>query len=376
MIVSQYVFTRAEGWSPLPVSTIPMDFVIVFGGVDLLSDAETFPLLRERFPVVPLILVSTAGEIAQGRVLDASLVCTAIKMERTEFRIISEAADEHPDSLVCGQQLAKQLRGEGLCHVLVLSEGTYTNGDQLIRGLRSVLDDEVLITGGLAGDAGRFSRTVVGYNEPARSARLVAIGFYGSKLRVAHGTQGGWDPFGPVREVTRSSGNVLYELDGRNALELYKMYLGDRAPELPGAALLFPLCIFSEGNSVVRTILGIDESTGSMTFAGDIPSGARAQFMMANFDRLIDGASAAATDSFHRLNELTPDLVIMVSCVGRKIVLGPRTEEEVDSVLSVFGPDPTYAGFYSNGEISPLQDGVGCSLHNQTMTITTYLEVP
>jgi len=109
-----------------------------------------------------------------------------------------------------------------------------------------------------------------------------------------------------------------------------------------------------------------------MTFAGDIPEGAYAKLMRANFDRLIDGAYGAAEKTLKP--DSTPQLAILVSCVGRRLVLGQRIEEEVEAVEEVLGSKTTLAGFYSYGEICPLQDEVDCTLHNQTMTITTFNE--
>ena len=102
----------------------------------------------------------------------------------------------------------------------------------------------------------------------------------------------GWDPFGPERLITRSEGNVLYELDGKSALDLYKRYLGEHSQELPASGLRFPLSLRIPGadTRLVRTILAVDEPHQSMRFAGDVPQGAYAQLMKANFDRLIDGA--------------------------------------------------------------------------------------
>jgi hypothetical protein len=375
MDVSQYLYQADSGWNDLVPGAFSPELVLVFGGVDELSDPRSYQTVREKFPEARIILVSTAGEIAGTRVLDRSLVCTGIKFLKTSFRIAKVAVKDFPDSASCGRMLADELNSPDLCHLLIFSEGTDTNGDQLVQGLKSGVRPDVLITGGLAADAGRFERTYVGVDEPAREGRIAAVGFYGSNLQVAHGSQGGWDQFGPVRVVTRSEGNVLFELDGTSALELYKRYLGDKAKELPASALLFPLCILQGGDSVVRTILFIDESRGSMTFAGDIPEGAHVQFMMANFDRLIDGAALAAGQNQHRLIHTTPELVLMVSCVGRKLVLGPRIDEEVESVHEIFGDRPVYCGYYSNGEISPVGDNASCSLHNQTMTITTYAEI-
>jgi hypothetical protein len=260
-----------------------------------------------------------------------------------------------------------------LRHILVFSDGISVNGDDLVKGINQDLPPGVLVTGGLAADAGRFSKTLVGANAEPQPNRIVAIGFYGDKLRITHGSHGGWDLFGPVRVVTKAVENVLYELDGENALEIYKRYLGPRASELPGSALLFPLCILGSDreSQLVRTILSVDDASGTLRFAGNIPEGAQVQFMMANFDRLVDGAAKAAEQS----DDQSPELVIMVSCVGRKIVLDQRVEEEVESVCQYFGNKATYTGFYSNGEISPQLGSTSCSLHNQTMTITTYHEV-
>ena len=111
-----------------------------------------------------------------------------------------------------------------------------------------------------------------------------------------------------------------------------------------------------------------------MTFAGDVPEGSYARLMKANFDRLIDGAGGAATTSYQAIGSATPDLAVLISCVGRKLVLNQRIEEEVEAVRDILGERTVLTGFYSYGEISPFTPGAKCELHNQTMTITTFLE--
>src|SRR5205085_1989348 len=177
----------------------------------------------------------------------------------------------------------------------------------------------------------------------------------GDRLKVGYGSLGGWDPFGPERLITRSKGNILYELDGQSALALYKKYLGDYAQDLPASALLFPLSLRTNESDrgVVRTILAVNEDEQSMTFAGDVPEGAYASLMKANFERLIDGASMAAKTSYEAIGSSSPDLAILISCVGRKLVLKQRIEEEVEGVRDILGDHTVLTGFYSYGEISP-----------------------
>jgi len=195
-------------------------------------------------------------------------------------------------------------------------------------------------------------------------------------LQIGCGSMGGWDPFGPERLVTRSKANVLYELDGRSALDLYKTYLGEQAAGLPGTAMFFPLGMRRDDRDarVVRTILSVDEAAHSLTFAGDIPEGTHARLMTANFDHLVDGAMAAASTSLMASGGSAPDLALLISCVGRKVVMKQRIEEEVEGVGEVLGGTPALTGFYSYGEISPFTPGAPCELHNQTMTVTTLRE--
>ncbi len=376
MKIQQSEWTSANGWSETtPIANFKPNFVLVFGGIDEVGLPERYQEIKDKYPSADIVMNSTAGEIIDERVVDGSLICNAIQYEKTELEFVEISVSDHENSYACAKEICDQLSHEGLKHVLIVSDGSMVNGDELVKGMNSNLDDGVLVTGGLAADAGRFSKTLVGLNAAPSEGNIVAIGHYGENIEINHGSKGGWDEFGPVRSITKSEGNVLFELDGQNALEVYKKYLGPKASELPGAALLFPLCIyFEDGSKLVRTILSIDEDAGSMTFAGDIPSGLTCRFMMANFDRLIDGAASAAETSLFNKELKGEALVLMISCVGRKLVLGQRVEEEVESVKEIFGDGYTYTGFYSNGEISPVLDSVGCSLHNQTMTITTYNE--
>lgn len=380
MHVSQSTWARTEGWRDESAQRPHPDaqLVLLFAARDLLAAQHENPArsLRERFPDAIFLGCSTAGEIAGARVRDGSITATAIHFEKTRVRA-GAVPVTRATSRDAGRALARQLTGSDLAHVFVLSEGLDVNGSELVAGLLDELPPGVQVTGGLSADGAAFQETGV-WIDGALHARLVAgVGFYGHALRVGYGSMGGWDPFGPDRVITRSSGNVLYELDGQSALALYKSYLGDYAKDLPASGLLFPLLIHKTGRDpgFVRTILSVDEKEQSMTFAGDVPQGALARLMKANFDRLIDGASGAASVTYEAMGRRPTQLAILISCVGRKLVLQQRTEEEVEAVRDILGPDAVLTGFYSYGEISPLTPGARCDLHNQTMTITTLSEV-
>ncbi|HEU0016421.1 MAG TPA: FIST N-terminal domain-containing protein [Longimicrobium sp.] len=378
MQIEQSTWTAAAGWerhSGAPLQHAA-HLVFLFGSTPLVAEPRCWEETRARYPGARIVGCSTAGEICGTRVLDDSLVATAVAFRGTQVRVARVGLDQHPCSVTAGHALAAALPSEGLAHVLVLSEGIHVNGSALAQGLAQRLPADVAVTGGLSGDGSRFERTLVGVDGQVGQGTVAAVGFYGDRLRVGYGSLGGWDPFGPERVITRARGNVLYELDGRSALELYKRYLGEHAAELPASGLLFPLSIRTPDGrcGLVRTLLAVDEAEGSVTFAGDVPEGAVARLMKANFDRLIDGATDAARHCRERIAGGTAELAMLISCVGRKLILRQRVEEEVESVREVLGGRAVLAGFYSYGEISPLAASTRCELHNQTMTITTFSE--
>jgi hypothetical protein len=378
MQVSQTHWEKSRGWSDdVPGPADPLaQWLLVFGSGQALRDEALVSHLRERYPKAVMTGCSTSGEICGTQVLDDSLVATGIHFEHCEVRWAHARVDGPQDSHRVGASLAQALDAPGLTHVLVFSDGLNINGTAFAEGLRENLPASVAVTGGLAGDGDRFEHTFVCVDGQAQERSALAIGFHGPRLRIGHGSLGGWDGFGPQRLITRSEGNVLYELDGRSALDLYKQYLGDHAAGLPASALLFPLSLHSDqaAGGLVRTVLGVNEQDKSMTFAGDLPQGSYARLMKANFDRLVDGAAGAARAGLQALDSFSPDLALLISCVGRKLVLKQRVEEEIDSVREVLGPRPVLAGFYSYGEICPNGTATQCELHNQTMTITTFAE--
>ena len=377
MKIQIFSFT-ADGWSSEPDGTLDSDrtLVVLFGASNLIDRPALVQRIFDTYPRSRIMGCSSAGEIHGTRVLDDSLVVAVAKFDHVTLRIADARISGTDESLAAGKEIARQLNAQDLRAVLVLSDGLQVNGSELVRGMNSILPASVTVTGGLAGDGDRFKRTWVIADRRLTPGFVAAVGLYGDAVRVGHGSKGGWDAFGVERRVTRSRGNVLFELDGRPALQLYKEYLGERASELPAAGLLFPLTLRSapsDDKRLVRTILAVDEATQSMTFAGDIPEGYYAQLMCANFDRLIQGASEAALSTGNRVATGPAPLAIAISCVGRRLVLGERAEEETEATLEVLPPGTRQIGFYSYGEISPYTTG-HCDLHNQTMTLTTISE--
>jgi hypothetical protein len=373
---------KDTGWKASADGVFKADLVLYFGGRETLANAARHLELKALYPGAILLGCSTGGQIDGDDIDDAGLSGLAVSFSQTRIAIARSIGCAGTSCHGAGAQLANELaaratKEEPLAGIFVLSDGLLVNGSQLVRGMMDAVGRDLPIMGGLAGDGADFTQTLVAADADPQPGVIAALGFYGHAIRIGHGSAGGWDVFGPRRRVTRSEGNVLLELDGEPALDLYKRYLGEEAAGLPGTGLLFPLLVCDPerpDHEVVRTILAVDHDARSLTFAGDVPQGWSAQLMRGNFDRLSEGAAEAARAA------RTPDaaagdsLAVMISCIGRRLLMGQRITEELEAALGELPHGIPTVGFYSYGEISPHSASGFCELHNQTMTVMTLSE--
>lgn len=406
MKLETFFWHPRSGWSvkPLPALDSQQTLVLIFGAANLIDHPHPIKTLQQTYPHSHFIGCSTAGEIFDTFLSDGILSVGIVQFEHSQLRsasyqINSSQKTPSAESYKAGQTLGQQLNHPDLQGLFILADGLLVNGSELMRGLNSIinpsskLSSSLTITGGLAADSHQFQQTWVLSQGVPRCGAISVVGFYGSQVQISFGSQGGWTIFGPKRRVTRSKHNILYELDGKPVLELYKEYLGEQARALPKTALFFPLAVHtpSSNKAIVRTLVSLDEDTQSIRFSGNIPQGAFTQLMRSNPERLVNGALAAALVSRHhiqrqmnqwdqkQLNHLTksqdqPLLAIAMSGSGRRLVLGERIEEELEATLEELPPQTQQIGFYSYGEFAPSSINSPSQLHNQTMTLTLIRE--
>jgi hypothetical protein len=353
------------------VQAISPNLVIVFGSRNEMEAADAWKTFKAGLPSAQVVGCSTAGEISSKGVTDNTVQVTAVNTGAGEVQVV-DADIPGGDSAAAGEMLAKKVNKDGLKALLVLSTGHNVNGSALIDGIRKVLGAKVTITGGLAGDGANFQKTITLCNGTVSDAKIVAVAFRGDAFEISYGSMGGWKPFGPVRKVSKSTNNVVFEIDGEPALDLYKKYLGEEAKKLPASGLLYPFAILKtnqDESGLIRTILSVDEAKKSLTFAGDVAEGSLVRLMQAKKSELADGAKGAASGAA-KTGTASDGFAVLVSCVGRKLVMGDDIDDEIDAVRDVFGKNVALTGFYSYGEICPQEGFTECKLHNQTMTIT------
>ncbi len=371
MQTAQIRWSGTSGWSQPPDFSAKADLVLVFADDDYFQSAACYNQLRGMFPIAHIVGCSSSGSVMGVEISDGDVVATVVRLERSSVRLASVEVEPGKGARESGMRLMAELGGADLRHVFVLSDGLQVNGSELAQGLNQA---GIPITGGLAGDGTRFGKTWVMADAPATSGRIAALGIYGA-VTVKSGCFAGWEEFGAERVVTRSVGNVVYEIDGEPALELYKKYLGEQADALPASGLRFPLSVqaHKSDKALIRTLLAVDEAAHSLTFAGDVPQGYLCKLMRTNLDSLIDNAGLAA-EVAQPVSQDATGLCLVVSCVGRRLVMGQMTEEELEIVHEKLGEATAITGFYSYGELAPFSDVMQCQLHNQTMTLTTLYE--
>ncbi len=365
-----------ENWRYLQEKTLLNNpIVMVFGNRYLLEDETVIQEIKKEFSYENLVFASTSGEILDGSMHDNSISVTAIELENSTYVIERENSSNFNGQInLLGEALLEKFPKEKLKHLFVLADGML-DGSKLIEGLERNLSKTISITGGMCGDDARFEKTLSSYNDNPKTGEVVLIGLYGDTLEVTFASAGGWFPFGPERKITKSKDNIVFEIDNKPALEVYKNHLSHRAIGLPSASLSFPLNVTYEGKkqAVVRTILAVDESQHALILAGDAPENSKVQLLMASVDALIDGAQNA-TELAVQNREKKAEIALLVSCIGRKLVMNKRVGEETEYVKESLDECTLITGFYSYGQIAPFNGNDYTNLHNQTMTVTLISE--
>ena len=271
--------------------------------------------------------------------------------------------------------MAEQLPA-GVSYLQVFSDGLTGNGSALVRGLESVLGTRVPVAGGTAGDDGKFERTCQFHGSKILSDAVVGMGFSGT-FTVSTGVQSGWSPVGIAKKVTRAAENVVYELNGQPALEVYERFLGKHACKLPAVGVEYPLGLVDrhgdlgeEDFCLLRATMSVNREEGSISFAGEVLEDSWVRLTCGDHTSILSAAESAARRALENLGTATPSLVFVFSCMARKIVLGRRTSEESDMIRGILGDNVPMLGFYTYGEYCPLTVGQRNLFHNETVTIS------
>ncbi|MGJ8686104.1 MAG: FIST signal transduction protein [Spongiibacteraceae bacterium] len=322
--------------------------------------------IMDAWPKLQLIGCTTDGEVSsvlafQQDSVTLMLFCAdnSIQISAGIGRDVSSDAAISTKSAItqATHTLTKSVR---LC--IAVPESLAVNSKDILDGLANALPEGVPVVGGLAADRWQFDTTYQFHGRSLYSNTVPVLLFSGA-LRCAHGVASGWQPLGNPGTVTRSETNTVYEIDGKPALSYYRDYLGEHEPSSN-----YPLAVFTEGEQFyLRAPSGeFDLDTGSVNFFAEVPQGAKVQMSQSNRDNILAASRESMRQAIAAYGPDEPTAALYFSCASRRQLLGTRTHEEYEQARDSIGIDVPSCGFYTNGEISPMELGAPTHFHNET----------
>lgn len=353
-------------------------FIMLFASPTVYNQEELVTALKSLDPSVVVIGCSTAGEITSaGGSLDSSVALMTIFADQMKF-VSGIGNNIKEDARGAGKELAQSIMGiDGKPRAaIVLPDGLAGNGADIVRGVLDVFGQDFMVAGGSAGDDYLFKQTYEYYGDKVVSGSVVGVGLYGN-FAFGVGVRHGWIPIGSSRIATKSEGNVLYELDGKPAIQIYEENFGkernlvDKTEPLARLAITYPLGIPAPNKDgyLIRDPITVDDR-GAITCAAEIPQGSEVSIMIGSTEEAIDAAEDAARKALAQVEGRPIRAAFLFNCIARKKLLMAKKQTEIDRIQGILGKDVPLIGFYTYGEQAPLGgEIITCSFHNETDVI-------
>lgn len=320
---------------------------------------------------------TTSGEFISSEISEGGIAIMLLDINPNYFKIAFQ--DTGSSSVF---ETAKQFGDDGkkvfLNPAFIIASGwLHTDGEDIIKGIEAGLGGEAPIFGGMAGDDLALREPVVFTYDKSSTTGLVAIIIDQDKIDITGIATCGWKPIGITKTVTRSTGNIVYTIDGQPALDLVIKYLGLNIDNESGENMVvnlgayYPLQLERENAPpVMRTAMLGNKEDRSLICAGTVPQGSKVRFSLPPdfdaIDTVIDECTSLKTDE-HR----GADAVIMFSCISRYLSFGVMTSDEIERVVNVW--NAPFIGFFCYGEFGKSKAGKH-EFHNNTCCVVALKE--
>jgi hypothetical protein len=332
--------------------------------------------IQDTFPGIELIGTTTNGEVSSVLGFqEDSLTLMIFCSDQVEIRAgLGRGAHKDLNAAVhesIAMATAKLSSPPKLC--LTFPESININGVSLITAMRKGLGETIPILGGTSADDLTFDNTKQFFNSEV-TAGAVPILLFAGNLQYAHGVASGWQPIGKKSTITKAQDCVIYEIDGKKAMDFYQDGIGTTNTI---GYVNYPLAI-AEGDSAdfcLRSPLNHDEETGSMTFSSSIPEGATVWMAESSRENVLNATAISLENALSNYPGQAPSAAFVISCAARRILLGTQTQEEYEIFKTKLPIGLPCCGFYSYGEIAPLQQAQSAQFHNQTFVTLLIGEV-
>ena len=318
---------------------------------------------------------STGDNFTDGEIESNSIVLLLLDVDPAYFQLAIKGTDEGTIKEIAeqiGRSALKKFKNPAF---LVISGGLAVDGDEIIAGIESACGKGTTIIGGLAADSLKMERTYVFTNDKLFDYGLLALILDEEKICLSGVAVGGWKPVGMDRIITKSNGNVVYTIDNEPALDFVSRYAGLKDLDTNNGMNFmissnFQVQLKREGkHPVMRTPMQANPQDRSIIFAGSLPEGSKVKLCLLPGFEVIE----ATLNEFnnYKKEQPEPDAIILFSCAGRQITLGPFVSEEIGKIKNIW--NAPLAGFFCYGEIGRVDSGQH-EFHNMTCSLATLTE--
>lgn len=344
---------------------------LLFAGIDF-EHQQLLDAIDDAWPGIELIGCTTDGELSSSLGFrDDSISILLFASDTIDFASGLGRGLSVDTEVACQQAVeqarAKTEREPRLC--ITTPEGLTVSGQMTVEALRNALGQDVDLFGGLAADHRKYesTRQFCGRQVVSDSVPILLLS---GPLFYSFGVASGWKAIGDPGMITRSQGNVVYEIDGAPAVEFYRRFLGKEFK----LSTDIPLIILNDAEEpeYLRSSSGcVDEETGAITYQSDVPEGIRAQLSITDRAAILEGCEESIRKALQGFpGNKKPEAAVIVSCSARKLLLGTKISEEFRILRENVGPNLPVCGFYSFGEIGPQKsDSTKPIMHDQTFTM-------
>jgi len=296
--------------------------------------------LLSMLPQAKILGTTTNGEISPQGSLDHSTVISISVFEKTKISTQLQVASE--TSFTDGQTMIRSFPDNSDLKLLItFADGLNTNGEEYLNGISSINKD-VIVSGGMAGDYGKFQETYVFTEKGITSNGRVAAGFYGDSLNIHTDYSFNWETVGRKHIIGKSIQNRVYEISGMTAVDFYKHYLGDNIESiLPAVGIEFPLIFKVNGIKTARAVLTKHED-GSLSFAGNLTEGTTVQLGYGDVQLIIQ----KGLENIKNIIKAPIESIFIYSCMARKYLLKNDINLEILPLQKI----APISGFFANGE--------------------------
>ncbi|NPA88457.1 MAG: hypothetical protein GXO01_07070, partial [Epsilonproteobacteria bacterium] len=264
--------------------------------------------VKEYFPNAKIVGITTDGEIINSKITQNDVVLSFSFFENTDIEIeFFQKGNLFED----GKRLASKIKKDTKL-LIVFASGIEFNADDLIEGI-NFINDNVPVIGALAGDNAKFRKTYVFYENEITENGVLGVFFNSSGLDVYIDSSFGWVKFGRRMKITKSDKNIVYEIDEKNAFDVYSYYLGTEIKNyFPQIGVEFPLIKTINNLDVARAVVGIRDK--ALIFAGALNEGEIVNFGIAEISKVLENSKRI----FQKLLRHKIEALFVFSCMARR----------------------------------------------------------